>query len=118
QGTADEHETPPRTLCHFSFDKCNGLNARWRQRRTDMVLTHSEPREVGTEFLSLVGLRRGIEAVQINDERRGGTHDLRPARASSSFRCTPWKPPLDMTRTWSPVVEYEATADTRAPRSS
>src|SRR5690606_17242907 len=42
----------------------------------------------------------------------------RRARASSSLPCTPPKPPLLMTSTWSPGWAAWATAATRASRSS
>src|SRR5205814_7099340 len=84
-----------------------------RQCRAGEFFAQAALGHVSLEDPSLVRLRRGIEAVQVNDHAAAAF-----CRRPSSLAWMPPKPPFDMTSTWSPARASETIAETSASSSS
>src|SRR5687768_8797367 len=98
------------------FDLADGVDGKRRQRRTGVLRRQAALGQVPLRELRLMRLRRGIEAVQVDDQAAAS---LPPCpRRFSSLSWMPPKPPLDMTRTWSPAFASAATAPISRSRSS
>src|SRR5687768_16208507 len=92
-----------------ALDLPDGLACQRRQRWARVVARETELGHVFLHQLRLVRLRRGVEAVEIQNHAA----TLRFSR-SSSFSWIPPNPPLDITSTWSPAFASAATAAIRA----
>src|SRR5260221_7885270 len=90
------------------FDGADRFSRMRRQIRACVLRAEAALFQIASQDLRLVRLRRGVEAVQVDD------HFSRP----SSFSWMPPKPPFDITSTWSPARASAVTSLTSRSRSS
>ena len=96
---------------HLCFRDGDRFERRHRQRRAPPLVNPAEFGHARGELARLLRFRRRPEAVQVQDH-------VRLPSASSSFWCTPPKPPLLITSTWSPGRAAATTDFTSRCRSS